>query len=360
MVKNDLTAIDLFSGVGGLSVGLKKAGFRVLAGVEIDEVAAASYKLNHRKHILYREDIRNLDPEKILQDVGLKPGELDLLAGCPPCQGFSSHRTRNKGTSVKDSRNRLIYEFLSFVEAMQPKTIMMENVPGLAKDFRMRKFKNKLARLGYIFDENSISIKDVSDYGVPQRRRRMILQVSRFGTIEEPKKVKQRKTVSDAIRMLGRPGKTGDMLHDLPEFRSPRVKELIKSIPKNGGSRKDLPKKYWLPCHIRYPGGYTDVYGRMAWNNIAPTITGGCVNPSKGRFLHPSQNRAITLREAALLQTFPPDYKFSLKKGKDSVALMIGNALPPEFIWRHANMIKKHIEAIKETLGGYHAGIRRV
>ena len=147
--------------------------------------------------------------------------------------------------------------------------------------------------------------------------------------------------------MLARPGKTGDVLHDLPEVRSPQVKELIKLIPKNGGSRKELPKKYWLPCHVRYPDGYRDVYGRMAWNDVAPTITGGCVNPSKGRFLHPAQNRAITLREAALLQTFPPGYKFSLEKGKDSVALMIGNALPPEFIRRHAVMIRKHLQCNK-------------
>ena len=344
MANNKLTAIDLFSGAGGLSVGLKKAGFRVLAGVEINEIAAASYGLNHRKHILYQEDIKKLDPKKILKDVGLKVGELDLLAGCPPCQGFSSHRTRNKRTSVKDPRNRLIYEFLRFVEVMKPKAIMMENVPALAKDSRIRRLKNKLINLGYLFDENSILIKDVSEYGVPQRRRRMILQVSRYGTIEEPKKVKQKKTVSDAIRMLERPGRTGDALHDLPESRSPQIKNLIKLIPKNGGSRKDLPKKYWLPCHIRYPDGYKDVYGRMAWNDVAPTITGGCTNPSKGRFLHPSQNRAITLREAALLQTFPPSYKFSLARGKDSIALMIGNALPPEFIRRHAIMIKKHLE----------------
>lgn len=347
MVENKLTAIDLFSGAGGLSVGLKKAGFRVLAGVEVDEVAAASYRMNHKKHILYKEDIRRLDPRKVLKDLGMKPGELDLLAGCPPCQGFSSHRTRNKGTSVNDARNRLVFEFLRFVEAMKPKTIMMENVPGLVKDSRIQRLKSRLIKLGYVFDENSISVKDVSDYGVPQRRRRMILKVSRFGVIGDPKKVKEKKTVYDAISMLERPGMSGDVLHDFPENRTPQVKELIKLIPKNGGSRKDLPKKYWLPCHLRYPGGYRDVYGRMAWDDVSPTITGGCVNPSKGRFLHPTQNRAITLREAALLQSFPSGYKFSLEKGKDSIALMIGNALPPEFIRRHANLIKKHLESVR-------------
>lgn len=344
MIHHKLTAIDLFSGAGGLSVGLKKAGFRVIAGVEIEKIAAATYKMNHRKHILYQEDIQKLDPSKVMKDVGLKTGELDLLAGCPPCQGFSTHRTRNKGTSVNDIRNGLVYEFLRFVEVMKPKAVMMENVPGLAEDNRMLKIKDRLIALGYVFGEKSISIKDVSDYGVPQRRRRMIMVASKYGIIKDPKKVKHKKTVSDTIRMLKKPGNSGDVLHDVPESRTPKIRELIKLIPKNGGSREDLPKEYWLPCHLRYPKGYKDVYGRMAWNDVAPTITGGCVNPSKGRFLHPSQNRAITLREAALLQTFPSNYKFSLERGKDSVALMIGNALPPEFIRRHAIMIKKHLQ----------------
>ncbi len=296
---------------------------------------------------MYQEDIRKLSPRKMLNDLGLQPGDLDLLAGCPPCQGFSSHRTRNKKTSVRDSRNKLIYEFIRFAEVMKPKTIMIENVPGLAKDNRIEKFKNKLIELGYIFDERSISVKDVSDYGVPQRRRRMILKVSKFGVIEDPEKVEEKRSVRDVIYNLKKPGQSGDALHDLLEDRSHRIKELIKLIPKDGGSREDLPRKYWLPCHIRYPEGYKDVYGRMAWKNVAPTITGGCVSPSKGRFLHPSQNRAITLREAALLQTFPKNYKFSLEEGKHSAALMIGNALPPEFIRKYANAIKKHIEDAK-------------
>jgi DNA (cytosine-5)-methyltransferase 1 len=120
---------------------------------------------------------------------------------------------------------------------------------------------------------------------------------------------------------------------------------MIRLIPKNGGSRMDLPMKYHLPCHKRFPEGFKDVYGRMKWSDVSPTITGGCVSPSKGRFLHPSQNRAISLREAALLQTFPQNYYFSLKSGRQGVALMIGNALPPTFIKRHALAIKHALVA---------------
>ena len=338
----NLTAIDLFCGAGGLSVGLKQAGFDVIAGIEIDKAAAETYKLNH-DHQIYQADIKTLDPFQIMFELKLKPGELDLLAGCPPCQGFSSHRTRNKASSVEDNRNDLVFEYLRFVKAFLPKTIMMENVPGLAKDQRMEKLKRELSKIGYLIDEKTVNIKDTCSFGVPQRRKRMILQASKFGFIPEPQESKKIKTVYDAIGNLPRPGNSGDVLHDLPHKLTDKVKKMISLVPKDGGSRSDLPIEYWLPCHVKNPSSYTDVYGRMAWGNVAPTITGGCISPSKGRYIHPSQDRAITLREAALLQTFPKSYKFSLKKGKESVALMIGNALPPKFIKVHALEIKKHL-----------------
>src|SRR5262249_22687834 len=153
------------------------------------------------------------------------------------------------------------------------------------------------------------------DFGVPQRRRRFIFLAGRFGKPSLAKADAGRKTVRDAIYSLPKPGKSNDKLHDLGEVRSARIASLIKNIPKNGGSRNDLGPQQQLPCH-RKCDGFKDVYGRMGWCELAPTITGGCVNPSKGRFLHPSQNRAITLREAALLQSFPQCYRVSLDKGK--------------------------------------------
>jgi len=339
---NKLLAIDLFCGAGGLTEGLKQAGFQVVAGVELDRVAADTYRANHKGHHVYQADIRALCPMEILNDLSLKPGELDLLAGCPPCQGFSTHRTRNKSSSVADARNDLIFEFLRFVKVMLPKTIMMENVPGLAKDPRIDHLKNELAAVGYLIGDDAVAVKDAADYAVPQRRRRMILQVSRLGRISAPETMPP-STVRKAISELPRAGFSGDILHDLPEKRKAKTEELIRLVPKNGGSRADLPIEFWLPCHIRNPGSYRDVYGRMSWDTVSPTITGGCVNPSKGRFLHPEYNRAITLREAAILQTFPPGYHFSLSKGKDFAALMIGNALPPEFIRCHAVEFNKHL-----------------
>ncbi len=350
--KYAFTALDLFCGAGGLTVGLKQAGFTVLAGIEINPLAAETYSLNHKDHFLFQNDIRKLSPYEVMVNLNIKPGELDLLAGCPPCQGFSSHRTRNKTISLDDDRNDLIFEFVKYIEAFLPKTIMMENVPALAKDDRIKKAMNKLERIGYYIDENSIQIKDAADYGVPQRRKRLIFKASRYGKIENPKINSRKITVKDAIGNLAEAGKSGDWLHDYPEARTEKTKKIISLIPKNGGSRSDLPIEYWLPCHKKNPGGYKDVYGRMSWNDVAPTITGGCSNPSKGRFLHPEFNRTITLREAALLQTFPSKYKFSRKASKDNIALMIGNALPPEFIKRQAVEFRKHLEKIKGNKNG--------
>ena len=343
-IMNKYKAIDLFCGAGGLTIGLKKAGFEVVAGVEINAAAVETYSINHKNHRVYETDIRELSPQKIMDEIGIKKGELDLLAGCPPCQGFSTHRTRNKSTSIPDERNNLVFEFVRFVEEFLPKTIMMENVPGLAKDKSMKEVISQLTNLGYIFNDETVVVRDAAEYGVPQRRRRMIMLASRFGEIIPPKPAKITRTVRDTIGGLELPEFSKDPLHNMVAERSLKVRKIIKLIPKDGGSRSDIPKRYWLECHKRRPYSYQDVYGRMSWDKPSPTITGGCHQPSKGRFIHPEQDRSISLREAALLQTFPKSYKFSLSKGKDGVALMIGNALPPEFIKRQAITLVKHLE----------------
>ena len=309
------TAIDLFCGAGGLTVGLQEAGFDVLAGVELNKTAAETYTMNHKNHTIYEQDIREISPLEMLSKLGLKQGELDLLAGCPPCQGFSTHRTRNKGVSVEDERNDLVFEFVRFVAEMLPKTIMMENVPGLFKDHRMVLVINKLKALGYQFTE-LVAVRNASDYGVPQRRNRMIMMASRLGLIDAPKN-RSEKDCRDCLAGLEEAGRSGDILHDWETKHSDKVKKIISLVPKNGGSRADIPQEYWLDCHKRSPESYRDVYGRMAWDEVAPTITGGCNNPSKGRFIHPEQDRAITLRRQ-LASNFSEGYKLSLLEVKRS------------------------------------------
>ncbi len=336
-VEHELTAIDLFSGCGGLSQGLKVAGFTVKAAVEIDRKAQETYQLNHPKTRLYSDDIRNLDPVQVLLDIGLAVGELGLLAGCPPCQGFSRLRTKNKMTAVNDDRNDLINDFFRFAAVMLPKTLMLENVPALAKDARFVSVQSQLHVLGY---QTVVNVLDAADYSVPQRRKRLIMLASRVHTPIVAEKSPKRLTVRQALKGIPEPGQSKDKLHGLEENRSQKVRDLIALIPKDGGSRKDLPSHFQLDCHKR-SDGFKDVYGRLAWDDVSPTITSGCHNPSKGRFLHPEENRTISLREAAVLQGFPRSYKFDVTHGKQSIALMIGNALPPPFITAQANELRR-------------------
>jgi DNA (cytosine-5)-methyltransferase 1 len=342
-MKTKYTAIDLFSGCGGLTLGLKLAGFKVLAAIENDELAVGTYTANHPEVLVCPEDIRDMKATSLRKRLKLAAGELDLLAGCPPCQGFSALRTCNGARQKRDKRNRLITEMMRFARAFKPKAIMMENVPGLAEHWSFKKLCRDLRRLGYRVEWD---IKDARYYGVPQRRKRLIMVAGRRFDVPLAKESNAIKTVWKAIGDLKAPGRSRDKLQNLPEKRSAKVLKLIRAIPKDGGSRTDLPTSRQLACHKRIDG-FNDVYGRMAWHEPAPTITGGCFNPSKGRFLHPEDDRAITLREAAILQSFPRRYRFPANKSKEAVALMIGNALPPIFIKRHASEIAKSLDVAK-------------
>ena len=332
------SAIDLFSGCGGLTLGLKQAGFRVVGAVENDPLAVETYRANHGRVRVWPQDIRNLPAVEVMRKLRLRRGQLDLLAGCPPCQGFSTMTTLN-GRIGQDEQNDLVFEFLRFVRVFRPKAVMLENVPKLAKNRRFKKLRSELQKLGY---EVNHGILDAGDYGVPQRRRRLILLAGRNAQIPFARPARHRPSVREALRKIGPRRARTDLLHTLGEKRSEAVRTLIRLIPKDGGSRLDLGRQRQLGCHRRCDG-FKDVYGRMAWDDVSPTVTGGCVNPSKGRFLHPTKNRCVTLREAALLQSFPPTYRFSLRRGKFPAAQMIGNALPPEFIRRHAKQVGKHL-----------------
>lgn len=332
-------AIDLFCGCGGLTLGLKQAGFNVVGGLDNDSLAVATYKANHPEVKVTVDEIQNVAPHNFVEDLGLQGVTLDLLAGCPPCQGFSTMRTLNGSLTIDDPRNDLLLEFLRFVVELKPRAVMLENVPGLAKDKRFEFFLKQMKGLGYIGESN---VLNVADYEVPQRRQRLIYMAGCGFEIPYAQKVDKRLTVRETISFLPKAGLSGDAAHDLKENRTDKVKEIIKMIPHDGGSRKDLEEKYWLNCHKKC-NGFKDVYGRMAWDDLAPTITGGCFNPSKGRFLHPEEDRAITMREAALLQGFPRNYKFPRTTNKSAIALMIGNALPPPFVKAHAVSIIRSI-----------------
>lgn len=312
-------------------MGLKRAGFRVAAAVELDAHAAGSFMLNHRDTVVLNRDIRSVRADELRKAAQLGRRRLDLLTGCPPCQGFSSLRTRRRAASVPDDRNDLLLEFLRLVQTLRPRAIILENVPGLADDRTFQVFCSSLKEMNYGYFAR---VLDASDFGVPQRRRRLVLAAIENLSFDPawlaPGRARPT-TVRDAIGSLDSAGRSGDALHDYPEQRSLEVLARIRAVPRNGGSRSDLPSMDQLACHKR-SSGFFDVYGRMAWSQLSPTITSGCTNPSKGRFIHPEKHRAITLREAALLQTFPKNYRFDLSRGKEHVAAQIGNAFPPKLI----------------------------
>jgi DNA (cytosine-5)-methyltransferase 1 len=338
-----LTAIDIFGGAGGLTGGLEAAGFEVVGAVDNSPLAIQAYRMNHDHVRTWRRDIRRLDPSSVAAELEIEPGELALLAGCPPCQGFSTIRTRRRSTNVEDRRNGLVAQFARWAEVLRPQALMMENVPGLADDIRLTRMMGRLKRLGYGL---TTGVLDAADYGVPQRRKRFVLLALLDDEVAFAPSAATKRTVRDAIGHLAEPGDSDDPLHDHGEQRSEKVRARIAAIPPEGGLRQ-LDESYQLDCHRRTAGFY-DVYGRMRWDEPAPTITGGCINPSKGRFLHPEQNRAITLREAALLQSFPGNYELPLDRGKYRAAELIGNALPPRFVQHHAAALAAALQGTRK------------
>ena len=333
-------SVDIFSGIGGLTEGMKKAGFKIGCAVEIDKDAVKTYKLNHRKTKVINKDIRLIKSRELKKHLESKP--LHLLAGCPPCQGFSSVRRLNRKGTIRDDRNSLILEYLRVVKDLKPLTIMMENVPGIVDYYLFKYLLKELGKIGYKYID--YKIVNVKDYGVPQNRKRMVLVGSQLGKIKVAEGTNEKKTVRDVISNLDLPN---DKFHNIVEKRTDRITKMISLIPKDGGSRKDLPKEYELECHKKDNVGFNDIYGRLKWDDFSTTITGGCLNPSKGRFLHPEENRAITPREAALLQSFHINYKFSKNIQKDKLSSFIGNALPPKLSYIQSknifNHIKKHL-----------------
>jgi DNA (cytosine-5)-methyltransferase 1 len=343
MRRYNFISFDLFSGVGGLTEGLRHAGFDTRFAFEINEIASKAYSLNHENTIVITKDIRDvgdIDMKEIKNK--LNDQDLHLLAGCPPCQGFSSIRRLNKSKPVTDPRNDLINEYVRFVEYFNPCTIMLENVPWLGQDNLFINAKNKLEDMGYKID---VSVVNVKDYGVPQRRKRLVLVGSRLGpiSIARPNRKIKKLTVRDRIGKLPEPENSQDRFHKIFPTHTSEIQELINDIPHDGGSLEDLGEERQLKCHAKKNVGFHDVYGRLRWDDYSSTITGGCLNPSKGRFLHPEQNRCISAREAALLQSFPQNYKFPTDVPKSSIALMIGNALPPKFSYYQAKKIREHL-----------------
>lgn len=340
---NKYCVIDLFSGSGGSALGFEMAGFDIKAAVEIDKLASESFKSNFPKTKVFNDDICDIKGKQLLKQSGLNIRDKDILVilACPPCQGFSSARRNEQRRD--DPRNLLIMEFVRLVGEIKPIAFVLENVPGLAKGIGKSVFElaiNKLSDIGYIL--TNPKVLEAADYGVPQKRKRLVIMGTRANNIrlELPEPTNQnpnlndqklpswksvRDTISDLSKVSAGVKHNEDILHISANLSLTNL-ERLKNTPKNGGSRSSWPEHLKLECH-KSVSGYSDVYGRMSWDSPSPTITGGCAMISKGRFGHPEQNRAITLREAARLQSFPDNFIFKGNFGE--IAKQIGNAVPP-------------------------------
>lgn len=346
-----IEVVDLFCGIGGLSYGMKSKGLKIQAGFDLDCTCLYAYEKNNQAKFIPK-DIRTVCKDEITQFYSKK--SIKVLAGCAPCQPFSSYAFKNKN---KDKwKYNLLYEFGRLVKEVQPDIVTMENVPAIVS-FKLQSvlkdFVSTLESEGYYV---SYHVVFCPDYGIPQTRKRLVLLASKLGKVDliPPTHRKDNYvTVRDVIGNLP-PLQAGEVC---PSDRLHRCRALsalnmrrIEATP-YGGSWKDWPENLLLNCHKKEGGkSFGNVYGRMTWEKPAPTMTTLCTGIGNGRFGHPVQNRAISAREAALLQTFPTTYKFFPNEQEVSLvkaSRYIGNAVPPRLGEIIAESIKNHIRTHK-------------
>ncbi|WP_405113481.1 DNA cytosine methyltransferase [Micromonospora sp. NBC_01405] len=347
-----ISAVDLFCGVGGLSYGLQGAGLDIAAGVDIDPACEYPYQSNIRAPFR-KKDVRELKAKEL---ASMWPkGTIRVLAGCAPCQPFSSYR---RGTDTShEAQWPLIDEVSRLVEGTKPEIVTMENVPRIGSTPIFKAFVDKLEKLGYSVHHESCHCPA---YGVPQHRRRMVLVASLLGEIRVPKgKVAPTDytTVEQAIRGLP-PLEDGtvdptDRLHKSRKLTPINLERIRSSNP--GGTWEDWREELRAPCHRKSSGStFRNVYARMVWDEPSPTITTLSYNYGAGRFGHPEQDRAISLREAAILQSFPRDYEF-VAPGKPvhfaPLGRLIGNAVPPKLAQAVGEAILQHVETARTPIG---------
>jgi DNA (cytosine-5)-methyltransferase 1 len=325
--------VDLFCGIGGLSYGLKQSGLNVVAGFDFDQSCQFSYETNNKAKFIHK-DIAQLTSKEI--DEYFSGANIKVLVGCAPCQPFSSYNYKHKNT---DDKWGLLYQFARLIQEVQPDIVSMENVPQLLKFQKapvFQDFVNNLEQSGY---HVSYEIVYAPDYGIAQSRKRLILLASKLGkiqliapTCQKDQYLSVKDVIGDLPMLQHGQADISDFVHKATRLSDLNL-ERIKSSKPGGSWKRDWADNLKLKCHKEKSGqSYCSIYGRMKWHDIAPTMTTFCTGIGNGRFGHPEQDRAISLREVALLQSFPPNYQFapsaSSLKMRD-VARQIGNAVPP-------------------------------
>jgi len=356
MAKFQLTCADIFAGAGGFSLAAENEGLSVRLAIENDAHAVATYKANFRTgsdgHLLLAEDIREIDFAVAKRRAFPNGMRCDLILGGPPCQGYSRHRINDAG--VGDDRNDLIHSYFDCVKELQPTAFLMENVPGMLwqrHSAYVREFYRRGRAAGYrIFDP---VILDARDYGVPQRRKRVfILGFQREVELSDltwPPKPTHGPVARDGTeewidcRDAFRPAPVDDP-NDMHMSHGKELIAAFKNTPANGGGRHQSGRV--LKCHVGHDG-HKDVYGRIDPSKPAPTMTTACINPSKGRFVHPTLHHGITVRQAARIQTFPDTFVFS--GGLMAAGRQVGNAVPVRLAEVILNGLQPALSAAAQT-----------
>lgn len=341
---------DFFSGCGGTSCGFQQAGMEIAFGLDIDPDAGKTFRENFPNASFVRTDITKLDPSALAPLLKGKTAPV-LFCGCAPCQPFSK---QNKNRKRNDPRVNLLAEFGRFITYWKPEYVFVENVPGLQRIDNgtgpLQNFSSLLDRLGYC---HVSQVVPALWFGVPQRRERLVLLASRVGAIALPepthgpgRKFPSYATVREWIG--GLPNlRAGAASTDDPDHHAAALSPLNLrriALTPEGGGREAWPRRLWLECHKTH-AGHSDVYGRLSWDAPASGLTTRCISYSNGRFGHPDQDRAISAREAACLQTFPRSYRFH--GSLESRARQIGNAVPPLMALQVGRLIRKHVASFK-------------
>lgn len=347
--------LDLFCGCGGMSWGLAKQGFDILAGIDIWDIALSTYAHNHKNAKTMNLDITNADPMTVLKKLDISPNKIDVIVGGPPCQGFSKN-TPAAGRFLDDPRNQLYKAYLHFVEVIRPKIVIIENVAEIFNAFGgvvRQEIIKTLQKYGY---KVSVKIINMSKYGVPQKRRRCFFFASQVGDPIFPKEHSEIVSAWEAISDLpvvnqgeGNDGmeyctqpdnnyqkhmreNSSVLFNHIANVMKPLQTARIASIGPGQGL-KDMPKE------LQIKGGYSGAYGRLDYESVSPTITRWVFHIGSGRFAHPRENRSITMREAARIQSFSDDFHFLGTRTEQ--AGQIGNAVPPYFMEQLAAQIIK-------------------
>lgn len=339
-----INVFDFFCGCGGTSAGLRKSGMHIAAGIDYDKNAITTYSKNFPEAQSLNVDIRELKLctiEKIISQ--LDEGPL-VFAACAPCQPFSK---QNRYKKTNDERICLLDEFHRFVVHFKPDYIILENVPGMQKikEGPFTRFLNLLNKYNYEYDYD---IKNAMNYGVPQSRRRLVLIASKNGAIKLPEETfgpnkLPYKTIKEYIEKYP-PIKAGESFLGIPNHQCAKLSSMLLkriSVLKEGEDRRCWSDDLKLRCHSKHKG-HTDVYGRLSWNKPSITLTTKCISLSNGRFGHPEQNRALSVREAAAIQTFDDSFIFCGNLG--ATAKQVGNAVPVDFAAAIGKQILIHVE----------------